>query len=235
MILVAGDFHNIKLFKHLANEMPENSVALHVGDAGVGFVHYRKEQNLFDIVEEKLKKKNSFIYVVRGNHDAVSTFKPDHSHNLKYSNIKFVSDYTYLNIENKNILMVGGAISIDRFCRTSYVDYWPDEGFVLDEIKIKNIPVDILITHSSGNKFPPYIFSPLVYQCYTEERKRDWPGDLIKELNQERRDIQKLIDIVKPKRYYFGHFHEHFMGNVDDIFYRCLAINEIVGVPDIIV
>lgn len=231
MLLILGDTHSLSSLLKLIKDAPENSTTIGVGDHGEGFIYYRKEENILDQLHNHLLKYNKFLYLVRGNHSDPKHFKPNHFHNLKYSNIQFVEDYTYLNIEGKTILMVGGAISIDRFCRRAYVDYWPDEGFIYNENKILDLPVDVLITHSSGKNFPPYIQSPFFLQCAEEERKRKGT-DFINECDKEREDIQKLINTVKPKRYYYGHFHSHMMGEYEGIFYRCLAENELCGVPD---
>lgn len=234
MILIAGDSHSLSNLQKTLKDIPENSTCIHVGDIGLGFTHYRKEENFLDIINARLVKKNSFFYGVRGNHDDPKTFRPDHPHNLKYTNIKFLSDYTYLDIECKTILCVGGALSIDRCFRRPNVDYWRDEVFVYDESKMLDIAVDVLITHCPGEEFEPWGIDLFVLNLINEEKKRNPFSNLLEELKEERRNIQKLVDKVKPKRYYYGHMHKHYMGEYKGIFYRCLTENELCAIPDII-
>ena len=64
------------------------------------------------------------IYV-RGNHDNPNLYVSDSP--LNKSNITVIEDYTLVNTFDKNVLCIGGAISIDRSRRTEGKSYWKNE------------------------------------------------------------------------------------------------------------
>jgi UDP-2,3-diacylglucosamine pyrophosphatase LpxH len=79
----------------------------------IGFTTPENDMRILEDLNEQLKKKNITMYAIRGNHDNPAFFKGDHI----LSNLKLLPDYTVLDLEGKKILLVGGAVSVDRVPR----------------------------------------------------------------------------------------------------------------------
>lgn len=204
MIQVLGDVHGNFQKLYLKCMSVKDTTIIQVGDFGVGFKSRNAmDQQMYDI-NKKLVKNNNILLVIRGNHDDPGYFDG----NYNFSNIEFLPDYTVKNIEGKNYLFVGGAISIDRCVRKAGVDYWPNEKFNLNLDELNNIKenIDIVITHSSPSFCHPKHFDELVWYYIAKD-----PA-LQNELFQERKDFETMYHVLKSKdhklEYWFnGHFH----------------------------
>ena len=81
---------------------------IQVGDFGAGFRKDFLDDMLY--LNDVLNEYNVTLYVIRGNHDDPKFFNGNHN----WGNLKLLKDYTVLDLEGKKILLIGGAISIDR-------------------------------------------------------------------------------------------------------------------------
>ena len=114
-----GEFNSLSYFVKTYNI--ENSIILVCGDVGMGFNKKGYYKQTFSALNKDLKKRNTYILFIRGNHDDPECFKTT-DYNTKF--IKLIPDYTVIEVfnvddikqegESFNILAVGGAISIDR-------------------------------------------------------------------------------------------------------------------------
>jgi UDP-2,3-diacylglucosamine pyrophosphatase LpxH len=235
-VYVCGDAHGE--FQFLKNKIRlseiENSIIIIAGDSGFGFekpIYYKLQYNKMKSV---LSKQNVTILFMRGNHDDPQYFNGDLKINYKY--FKTISDYTILtfgsnNYSPHNVLCVGGAISIDRLKRIEYdakknrfggkyKSYWDDEmpvyrEDILNKIKLDNIKIDTIITHSSPS------FAPLKDKTNIESFIYFDPK-LTKDIDEEREIITKIYDhVVKidkhpVKKLIYGHFHQHSVTYSDE-------------------
>ena len=71
---------------------------------------------MFSTLNAVLRKINSVLYCIRGNHDDPSYFNDNI---INKSNVKLIKDYSIISVGDKNILCIGGAVSIDRKYRIS--------------------------------------------------------------------------------------------------------------------
>ena len=182
----------------------KDTTIIQVGDFGAGFRSREKMTEEMTEINKRLAKNNNKLLVIRGNHDDPAYFDG----NYNFTNIEFLPDYTVRNIEGKNYLFVGGAISIDRCQRTAGVDYWLDERFVLDIDKLNSIEgnINVVIAHSSPSFCPPVHFNELVWYFIAQD------PSLHNALLQERKDFETMYETLKAKghtiEYWFnGHFH----------------------------
>lgn len=220
-VYIFGDIHgNFLWVRYIARcKHLEKCVLISVGDFGIGFTR-NLTQDLKDlnVLNNFLIERQITLYVIRGNHDNPNYFNGNVS--LNYSNIHFVADYTLLTIDNIKYLLVGGAISIDRKIREINTEWWSDEVFVLDESKI--VECDVLITHTTPTWLGPLDKSGYSYYC-------DNDPTLTEDLIKERRDIDTLVRLCKPKRLYAGHFHAYYYNEFEGCVGRILDIKEIIS------
>lgn len=172
--------------------------------------------------------------MLRGNHDDPSYFNGEKKLDLK--NIICIPDYTIINFHDKTILLVGGAISIDRMNRimqynsriayyqlngSSYEEavsktrasYWENElpifnQTALNDIINQNITISHVITHTS----PSFAFKN------DNKDIKFWLNNddtLEEDLNNERNVFDKIYHFLKNdnhmdiQKWIYGHFHSH--------------------------
>jgi UDP-2,3-diacylglucosamine pyrophosphatase LpxH len=217
---IHGNFNQILGWMHF-NKDRENCYIVQVGDFGIGFKPNHEHHEL-KIIDKKIKQKNHTVLVIRGNHDDPQYFDGNHD----YENIKFLPDYTTMNLNGNNHLFIGGAVSIDRRLREEGKSYWKNENFNYNEEKLKNLNgIDILITHTCMSFNKPTFFNSLVYSFAAKD------PELIKELDQER----ELVDLMwkklnenenKIKLHLYGHFHFNNTEYINDTKHVLLDIDE---------
>ena len=145
-LVFLGDTHgNNKLVQdEIDRHKIRNTTIFHVGDFCAGFTTLDNDDNILRGWDDFLRKRNLTMIVVRGNHDNPSYFEGYHM----MDNLKLVKDYSVIEVDNKKVLCVGGAISIDRILsitiNQSNIKYgnsnrvwWKDEIFVYKEDIIK--------------------------------------------------------------------------------------------------
>lgn len=218
-----------------------NNTFIHVGDFGAGFTKLSNEIEQIGKWNNLMKRTDNMMYVIRGNHDDPSFFNGKEEYDYDKSNIKFLPDYSVIEVEGKRILGVGGAISIDRVPRitqnhesirygSSRRVWWKDEVFVLDREKAESIEnVDIVVTHSTPSFVAPFA------------SKNNWPyivkqfladDEMLEEqLLKERNEIGELCNILRKKNniqyWFYGHFHQKYITNEGPTLFTGLAINEL--------
>lgn len=199
-ILMMGDIHGDYFFLKRYLGIAKNSLLIQVGDFGLGFKQHVSENLMLEVINDICVENNNHLLVIRGNHDDPSAWEDGSDYNKELSNILFIPDYTHININEKDVLFVGGAVSVDRTIRSEGSSWWPDE--VLKPIPDKLKPCDILITHTC----PSYHNKP----CKVDEFLRGYVErdlDLLDDLVEERSLVDEIVEIVKPKLNVHGHFH----------------------------
>jgi hypothetical protein len=156
----------------------------------------------------------------------------DFSHYIKnLSNIKFVKDYEIINLNNLNILNIGGGISIDRKQHLTDGSYFTNEKIIFNNkvTKIKNI--DIVVSHSAPSFTEPKGVSDLV-RNYAK-----YDINLLYEISQERKLLSKIYNQLKQKNqisfWIFGHFHRSKIEVCNETNFCCLSVLEQLEIFDI--
>jgi predicted phosphodiesterase len=239
---VIGDTHgNHNLIKNrVKTRNLDGATLLHVGDFGVGFIDYNKDLNNLGQLNKFLRLKDCHLYVIRGNHDNPMFFNGEHD----YSNLHLLPDYSVIDVNGDSVLMVGGAISVDRKPRKDNMlvyakvgrlieSYWSDECFILNEEKLKDIEgVKYVITHSSPKfTFPINDQSNCVDSHGPFVQRFAWEDYALKDdLNKERNDITRMWEILQDKnhidKWFYGHFHTSKREVISGTEFILLDINE---------
>jgi len=224
--VVIGDTHgNHRLISHRVKALQLTDMTLlHVGDFGIGFKDESEERADLRKLDNVLVEKNCQLYVIRGNHDNPSYFDGKWSDTFK--NIHMVPDYTIVNINGDDVLMAGGAISVDRGPRKKdmllYARqgihkelYWYDEAFILDEEKLKEIKgVRYVVTHTCPGFCSPvnsFANEHMSHGGLVEHFVIEGDDKLKDDCNKERNDLTKMYEILKEnnfiQKWFYGHFH----------------------------
>ncbi len=231
-LVVCGDIHGE--FPTLAYNVKrlgiENSVIIVAGDCGIGFEKEGHYPQLYGKIRKSLDKSNNLLLLVRGNHDDPAYFNGDR---IDYARMKCIPDYSVVKVADRNVLCVGGAISIDRKHRLEAMwleevwrrrpvrpTYWEDEApvfyeFALKEIAASGIEIDCVVTHTC----PSF--------CFPQFKKgiEGWLAEdenLAADLDNERAVMDRLHERLladgHPVRdWFYAHFHDsctEFIGNI---------------------
>ena len=234
-IVGIGDIHGA--FRQIVNKACDqykltNSLLICCGDFGMGFYKENFYRNEFKRLNIKLKKSNNILIALRGNHDDPQYFRD----NYIYSNIKLLKDYSVITTPDKTLLLVGGAISVDRVNRleaersNGYKQYWPDESFAYNQKKLEQI-------HAKFNKQITHVFThscPDFCQPRTKEGIKYWldldPG-LETDCSLERHNhallYNNLIENGQPiSQWSYGHFHFSKFEYIHSVKFQLLDIEE---------
>ncbi len=237
--IVCGDIHGE--FETLVFEIRRrhinDAIVIVAGDCGFGFEHPNYYDNIYKYkIRKKLEKNNVLLLMVRGNHDDPVFFEKEL---IDYPYMKTLPDYTIVHTKSHNILCVGGAVSVDRKLRTSFMSiskkgkmpiWWKEEPFVfkeneLIELEKEHILIDTVITHTCPVYCPPQTKADLEHFCANDDMLYD-------DIKKERQDVKALYDWLKAHNqpligWYYGHFHDSAMTDYEGVLFCLLNINEL--------
>ncbi len=200
-----GDFHELIDFIH-DYSLTENDAVIVLGDMGLYWDKFGKWAEFFIGNYEAMYKTH--IYFIDGNHENFDLLKelPDEEGTpfKKCSeHIHYIPRGTVFTMGGKTILACGGADSVDKNTRTNRYDWWADEQITNDDIEkcinnSKGKDIDIIISHCC----PYSIFDRYSYILITlfgiDQSKVDHTSEY---------QLDKLVNEVEFKKYYFGHYH----------------------------
>lgn len=218
-----GDLHGNFAFIRwwLKQGHHKNITLIQVGDFGIGFKP-NAEDYVLQSLNKELGERESILLVIRGNHDNPLWFDGKHD----YEFIKFLPDYTTMEIDGLNHLFIGGGLSIDRRLRKEGVDYWKNEGFVKNLDLVSNLrDIDVVVTHNAPNFVEPFGFDGIVTYY------ADNDPTLLDELTKERNDITEIFELLQKNNniqyHFYGHFHYGTKNLVNGCTHVMLNISEV--------
>lgn len=197
-IYLLGDHHGFtgEVFQSIVKQSIRNAVILHVGDGEEGISFFPRQ---FEELNAAFAKHNLLFLGMRGNHCDPNFFDGK----IDLPHYKLVPDYTRLFANGQSWLLIGGAISIDRFDRVPGIEWWPEEIFQVRSDLIA--PADVLVTHSGPSWCGPRTGNGFVRLFVERERRHG--SDLIAELDAERALHEEAFALVRPHHWYLGHFY----------------------------
>ncbi len=177
-----------------------------LGDVGINF--YLDEED--EYYKKTLNKLNTKLFCIRGNHEErpeniktykeVDMFEGKVFIEEKYPNLIFAKDGETYNIDNKKVLVIGGAYSLDKYYRILYKSQWfKDEQLTKEEMdniynKVKGKHFDIVLTHTCPYKYEPKeVFIPGI-----DESKVDRSMEYF---------LDKIEENIDYDKWYCGHYH----------------------------
>ena len=219
-----------------ATSMPfSNTIFIISGDAGLGFNDAKYYEKIFGDFNKILSYNNTYVIFIRGNHDNPSFFD---GKKIDFSNLKAIPDYSVITVNGKNILCVGGAISMDRTWRKKQEEringfsvnnkkslYWENEAPVFDKDALLNvvesIKIDYVITHSAPSFVTPEM------QAGVDEWSESDEG-LLNDIKEERKVFDRIFETLRdhdmrPMYWAYGHFNNYSsLDKRSDTIFRCL-------------
>lgn len=222
-IIIVGDVHGAyPQLRYDISRSYRDAHIIQVGDFGLGFHkpnYYRTE--LTD-VSRTLTKTNCHLYVIRGNHDDPSYFT-ETNNPFELTNITVLADYSELELLGKSILLIGGAVSVDRRFREEGKNWWSKEDFNLkleDQFPYKDRQYDLIVTHTRPGVCGAFKgFDNIKYWC-------DQDPDLKNDLIEESQQLDYIYERTKPKDWIYGHFHKSDITQYEDTKFKCVNIDE---------
>lgn len=225
MIYITGDTHR-EFYRLHDIEKNKNNMLIILGDAGISY--YLDERD--KILKEQLNSYNIKLFCVQGNHEErpenISTYKEIDMFDGKvfieeeYPNLIFAKNGELYDIDNKKVLVIGGAYSVDKNYRIIYGHPWfKDEQLSKEEMdnilnKYKGEHIDIVLSHTCPLKYEP-----------TEV--------FIKGIDQSSVDkgMEKFLDSVDEciyyDKWYCGHYHiEKQIDKLEFMFGRIKVFNK---------
>ncbi|CDD28290.1 putative uncharacterized protein [Clostridium sp. CAG:433] len=230
MIYITGDTH--RDFARLYNlNFTEDDILIILGDVGINYYLNEDDRKL----KSRLNSLKIKLFCIQGNHEErpenIDTYKEVNMFNGKvfieedYPNLIFAKNGELYNINDKNILVIGGAYSIDKNYRIiNNYPWFKNEQLSIDEMnnildKYSGKYVDIILSHTCPLKYEPVE----AFKLKLDQSKID-------------KTMEKFLDVVEEKidydKWYCGHYHiEKQVDKLEFMFGRIKKFNNGEFVP----
>lgn len=212
-----------------------NSLIIFTGNCGIGCDDMDYNE-YFAKLNKILEYNNTFVMFIRGNDDNPSYFD---GKSLNLSNIKAIPDYSIIEVGGKNILCVGGGLSVNRLWKKDHEKklnslpgnikktlYWENEVPVFDADAIKEIAKNVTELYCVVSHGAPSFVVP------DKELVDDTWSDIDKTLIDDARATRITYDRIffslqennlKPTYWAYGHFTDTvYAEKRSDIIFRAL-------------
>lgn len=204
-IAICGDWHANRAFAlGMIDSMHRHGVKVivHCGDFG-----YKLKSNFLNDMQQTLEHYDMYVIWVDGNHeefpkllsfeivDGVRALRPRVIHLPRGTRWQW---------NGKTYLGLGGANSIDKDYRVIGKSWWLEETISFNEAErvIQGGHADVMITHDcpSGVDIPGI----------TKTSAHGWPEHAVRASEDHRDLLRAIVDEVKPKVLYHGHYHVRY-------------------------
>lgn len=214
-IYITGDTHgNIQRFYPMhypkLEELGTNDYLIVVGD--FGFIYYEPPSNQELKELEYIGNKKFTTLFIDGNHDNHNLINSYPEISMFGGKVNKINDKLYhlkrgeiYTILDKTFFCFGGAYSIDKYRRTTNIDWWETEYPTTKEIDnaINNLnkydnKVDYVITHTVQDHIVDYMITNRMFPMIFGDRK---VNDYVC------KTLEHILFNVDYTHQYFGHFH----------------------------
>ena len=203
MFYITGDTH--RDFTRVHN-LPKGSTLIILGDVGINYFLNEEDKEL----KEYLNSLDITFLCIQGNHEErpenIPTYKENKMYGGKvfieddYPNLIFLKNGEIYTINNKKVLVLGGAYSIDKNIRLLYGWHWfKDEQLSKSEMntileKYQGTHVDVILSHTSPKKFEPVeVFLSGIDQKTVDKTMEEF--------------LDTVEETIKYDKWYCGHYH----------------------------
>ncbi len=225
MISITGDTH-IEFYRLHDIEKNKNNMLIILGDTGINY--YLDERD--KMLKEQLNSYNIKLFCVQGNHEErpenISTYKEVDMFGGKvfieeeYPNLIFAKNGELYDIDNKKVLVIGGAYSVDKNYRIINGHPWFKEEQLskeeMDNIlnKYKGEHIDIVLSHTCPLKYEPTeVFIKGIDQSHVDKSMEKF--------------LDKIEQSIDYDKWYCGHYHtEKQIDKLEFMFGRIKVFNK---------
>lgn len=197
-----------------------------LGDAGINYYLDERDNKL----KEQLNSYNIKLFYVQGNHEErpedISIYKEIDMFGgkvfieEKYPNLIFAKNGELYDIDNKKVLVIGGAYSVDKNYRIIYRYPWfKDEQLSKEEMdnilnKYKGQHIDIVLSHTCPLKYEPTeVFMKGIDQSNVDKSMEKF--------------LDKVEESIDYDKWYCGHYHiEKQIDKLEFMFGRIKVFNK---------
>lgn len=168
--------------------------------------------------------RNTFHFI-DGNHDHFEKFNPDADY---VQHVTKEIMYIPRGFVRNGILYIGGAESIDKHSRIRGLDWFPQEQITYDQVyRILDNPeiktVKTVISHCAPSPIAKRIIEGMELR-FGQVSRQEFFGSTSENM------LETLRQEIKPERWFFGHYHLSWQGELDGCKFRCLAPGELIKV-----
>lgn len=210
-VYITGDKHGTYddvfefCYKYKTNR---EDILIILGDAGINYFLNDKDY----ILKNSLLELPLTLFCIHGNHEErpenISSYESKLFNNgivyfeSDYPNILFAKDGEIYNFNDKKVLVIGGAYSVDKYYRLINGFNWyeseqPDEEIkmrVKSNLKANDNNVNIILSHTCPYKYLPYeAFLGSIDQSTVDKSTEKF--------------LDEIEQNVKYDKWYCGHFH----------------------------
>jgi hypothetical protein len=218
-VAFAGDWHantrwGIAAIQYAAEQGAE--VIVHLGDFG-----YDYRAAFLDGLDRALARTGLVLLFVDGNHEdfPLLTRYPVRSNGLRQVTDRVWHLPRGFRWEWGGVrwLALGGAHSVDRPWREAGISWWREETVTDADIERSTAggPADVMVSHDcpSGVDIPGLAESSTL-----------WPPEEIVAANVHRARMRLVVDAVRPRTIWHGHFHRRY-STAADLGYGPVAVH----------
>lgn len=225
MIYITGDTH--RNFSRLYGKtFNKDDMLIILGDAGINY-YLNEEDREF---KEHLSKLNIKLFCIQGNHEErpenIPFYKETDMFGGKvyieydFPNLIFAKNGEIYNIDDKKVLVIGGAYSVDKDYRLMYGhQLFKDEQLNESEKemifnKFKGKHIDIVLSHTCPKKYEPIeVFMSGIDQSKVDKSMEEF--------------LDKIEESIDYDKWYCGHYHtEKQIDKLEFMFGRIKVLNK---------
>ena len=173
VVLITGDTHrNFNRIKFFCKkyQTTQDDILIILGDAGINYYPGHKDR----LLKEDLAELPLTLFCIRGNHEqrpeTIDAYKERIWHGGKvyveeaYPNLIFAKDGEIYDIDDKKVMVIGGAYSVDKWYRLKMNYKWfedeqiseEEKSFVEKQLEDNHWNIDVVLSHTL-----PYQYRPL--------------------------------------------------------------------------
>lgn len=225
-----GNFNgNVDLIKDAISGIFD-SVIICTGDLYIGKIEFNDDVERIASLQYILHSNNCKFVIIRGNHDNPKYFKRRSSFISEMKEIAedvyLAQDYSVIQLEDKNILCIGGARSIDRFLTIKKIDYWQNEDIqtppmdFYEELNNNDIKVDIIVSHSAPLFAKPDEYSKKLkyYNSYLMNACAMYDPSLKNDVYLERLLLKGIYEKLNNKHHIKYYIYGHFNKSIESVY-----------------
>lgn len=225
MIYITGDTHRdfSRLYGKTFNKA---DMVIILGEAGINYCLNEEDKKF----KEHLSKLNIKLFCIQGNYEErpenISSYKEFDMFDGKvfieddFPNLIFAKNGETYTIDDKKVLVVGGAYSVDKDYRLMYVHQWfkdkqlskSEKEMILNKYTGKHI--DIILSHTCPKKYEPTeVFMSGIDQSKVDKSMEEF--------------LDKLEENIDYDKWYCGHYHtEKQIDKLEFMFGRIKEFNK---------